>query len=344
MASGPICFTRSRPTAARFGPFRHGVASGDPLTDRVILWTRVTPDESSSTADRRRWRIATDPSMDTDCCARQRSSRVRTRFHGQGRRRRSAARPHLLLRVRRRRRAVAVGRTKTLPAARRRARASGVGVLLELPCRLLQRLPLRRQPRRPRRGGAPRRLHLRVRERQSTATAAGCSAIPVPRREAVTLSDYRIRYATYRTDPDLQDAHRQHPFIAVWDDHELTNDAWSGGAANHNPEQGEGDWADAPGRGLPRVPRMDAGTRVGATAASTCIAASDSARLWISIMLDTRGLRDQQVRDDLDGARRSEAVRCSAPRRKRGSSTSCERRSAPARHGGCSASRCCSRA
>ena len=63
---------------------------------------------------------------------------------------------------------------------------------------------------------------------------AGLLRIPEPRREAVSLSDYRIRYATYRADPDLQEAHRQHPFIAVWDDHELTNDAWSGGASNHN--------------------------------------------------------------------------------------------------------------
>ena len=47
------------------GAFRHGVASGDPLTDRVVLWTRVTPTESSSTGIDVEWRIATDPSMDT---------------------------------------------------------------------------------------------------------------------------------------------------------------------------------------------------------------------------------------------------------------------------------------
>jgi len=27
-------------------PFYHGVASGDPLPDRIILWTRVTPPDS----------------------------------------------------------------------------------------------------------------------------------------------------------------------------------------------------------------------------------------------------------------------------------------------------------
>ena len=58
--------------------------------------------------------------------------------------------------------------------------------------------------------------------------------VPFPDREIVTLDDYRARYAQYREDPDLQAAHRQHPFIVVWDDHETANNAWSGGAENHN--------------------------------------------------------------------------------------------------------------
>ena len=72
---------------------------------------------------------------------------------------------------------------------------------------------------------------------------AAIKRIPQPSHEAIALADYRARYATYRTDPDLQEAHRLFPFIAVWDDHELANDAWAGGAINHNPEKGEGDWA-----------------------------------------------------------------------------------------------------
>jgi alkaline phosphatase D len=64
----------------------------------------------------------------------------------------------------------------------------------------------------------------------------------VPTHEIVTLEDYRLRYALYRTDPDLQEAHRQHPFITVWDDHETANNSWRDGAENHNPDQGEGDW------------------------------------------------------------------------------------------------------
>jgi alkaline phosphatase D len=63
-----------------------------------------------------------------------------------------------------------------------------------------------------------------------------------PPREILTLEDYRTRYAQYRSDPDLQAAHQQHPFIIVWDDHESANNSWMEGAQNHNP--GEGEWAD----------------------------------------------------------------------------------------------------
>jgi len=62
-----------------------------------------------------------------------------------------------------------------------------------------------------------------------------------PDTEIVALADYRTRYATYRADPDLQRLHQVVPMIAVWDDHESTNDSWKDGAQNHQPET-EGDW------------------------------------------------------------------------------------------------------
>lgn len=62
-----------------------------------------------------------------------------------------------------------------------------------------------------------------------------------PPHEIVSLADYRQRYATYRSDPDLQEIHRRHPFIVVWDDHETANDAYKAGAENHSSS--EGDWA-----------------------------------------------------------------------------------------------------
>jgi alkaline phosphatase D len=59
-----------------------------------------------------------------------------------------------------------------------------------------------------------------------------------PARELLTLEDYRTRYAHYRTDPDLLELHRQHPIIAVWDDHETANNAWYEGAENHDDDEG----------------------------------------------------------------------------------------------------------
>lgn len=63
-----------------------------------------------------------------------------------------------------------------------------------------------------------------------------------PETEIVALTDYRLRYATYRADPDLQRLHQVLPMIAVWDDHESANDSWKDGAENHQPDT-EGDWA-----------------------------------------------------------------------------------------------------
>lgn len=64
----------------------------------------------------------------------------------------------------------------------------------------------------------------------------------LPDHEMVTLADYRLRHASYRADPDLRRLHQYFPMIAQWDDHELANDAWMGGAENHQPET-EGDWS-----------------------------------------------------------------------------------------------------
>jgi alkaline phosphatase D len=64
----------------------------------------------------------------------------------------------------------------------------------------------------------------------------------MPATEIVALTDYRLRYATYRADPDLQRLHQVLPMIAVWDDHESANDSWKDGAQNHQSET-EGDWA-----------------------------------------------------------------------------------------------------
>jgi alkaline phosphatase D len=62
-----------------------------------------------------------------------------------------------------------------------------------------------------------------------------------PANECVALADYRLRYASYRMDSDLQALHARHPMLAMWDDHEFANDAYADGAQNH--QANEGDWA-----------------------------------------------------------------------------------------------------
>ena len=57
------------------------------------------------------------------------------------------------------------------------------------------------------------------------------------------MADYRTRYAQYRRDADLQAAHARAPWICVWDDHEVCNDTWKGGAENHH-EKTEGAFED----------------------------------------------------------------------------------------------------
>ena len=63
----------------------------------------------------------------------------------------------------------------------------------------------------------------------------------LPVGETVHLADYRLRFASYRADQNLQELHRRFPMIAMWDDHESANDSWRGGAENHQPA--EGDWS-----------------------------------------------------------------------------------------------------
>ncbi len=67
--------------------------------------------------------------------------------------------------------------------------------------------------------------------------------LPQPAGEIIHLADYRLRYASYRADPDLRALNEQHAMIASWDDHESANNSWEGGAQNHDPKT-EGDWSD----------------------------------------------------------------------------------------------------
>ncbi|MFN6936214.1 MAG: alkaline phosphatase D family protein, partial [Tsuneonella sp.] len=65
--------------------------------------------------------------------------------------------------------------------------------------------------------------------------------VPDPASEIIHLADYRLRYASYRRDPDLVRLHQLYPMVTVFDDHETANDSWKGGAQNHDPAT-EGSW------------------------------------------------------------------------------------------------------
>ena len=233
-------FLRLQPAIEGRKIFRHGVASGDPLADRVILWTRVSGAPAAS-APRVRWEIAGDEAfrqvvrrgelttgaardftVKVDVAGLRAGARYFYRFEAAGER-------------------SPVGRTRTLPAGDVRRVQLAVASCANLPQGYFNAY----------RGIARREdldavLHLGdyyyeyANARYGDGTRFG--RIPMPDREIVSLADYRTRHAQYKTDPDLQAAHQQHPWITVWDDHEITNNAWRDGAPNHNPDQGEGDW------------------------------------------------------------------------------------------------------
>lgn len=224
--------------------FRHGVASGDPLTDRVILWTRVSPPAGTGTVDVS-WMIARDPRM--------------SRVVATGSARTSAARDFTVkidpagldpattyyYRFSARREPSPIGRTRTLPSSRANRIRFALASCANHPfgffnvyARIAARADLDAV------------LHLgdylyeyanNEYGNRPGGDGTAFGRIPAPNHELLAVDDYRARYAQYREDPDLQAAHRQHPFIVVWDDHEIANDAWSGGAENHTA--GEGAWA-----------------------------------------------------------------------------------------------------
>ena len=77
----------------------------------------------------------------------------------------------------------------------------------------------------------------------ASSAAASLGRVSVPSNELITLADYRARHAQYKSDPDSKNLHALKPMITVWDDHEIANDAFKDGAENHTTAT-EGAWAD----------------------------------------------------------------------------------------------------
>lgn len=226
--------------------FRHGVASGDPLPDRVILWTRVTPAADAVPGSGRgpqvavTWQVATDADFtsvvaggevttgpDRDHTVKVDAGGLRPgteyyyRFSCLG-----SSSP--------------VGRTRTAPADGVVPARLRFGVVS---CANWQAGHFAAYRRMAERGDLDAVLHLGDYLYEYGPNEYGTFRPHDPPHEMTTLSDYRRRHAQYKTDPSLQALHAACPWIVTWDDHEFANDAWSGGAENHT-EGSEGTWAE----------------------------------------------------------------------------------------------------
>mgnify|MGYP001156489054 FL=1 len=228
------------PQAALKNPFLHGVASGDPLQDRVILWTRVTPAAHGRVLVH--WRIARDPLMlevlhsgktETDA---SRDYTVHVDAAG------LAADAVYYYQFSAFGHVSPIGRTKTTASRHLERLRLAVCSCSNYPHGFFNVYAAL-----ARRTDLDAVLHLGDyiyeygNEGYGGDTGAAINREVVPEHDIVTLEDYRSRYAHYRRDPDLQAAHQQHPFIVVWDDHESANNAWQHGAENHD-EATQGHW------------------------------------------------------------------------------------------------------
>ncbi|MEZ0157976.1 alkaline phosphatase D family protein [Streptomyces griseorubens] len=247
--AGPLAAALPARAVQQAPAFLHGVASGDPLPDGVLLWTRVTPTAdalpgSGAGPDTEvRWTVARDRTF-TDVVA-------------QGAVLATAASDHTVKAdVRGLRPATdywfrfssggvdsPAARTRTAPAADASVAGLRLGVVS---CANWEAGHFAAYRHLAARGDLDAWLHLGDYIYEYASGDYGTRGTVVrphsPAHEIVTLADYRTRHARYKTDPDLQALHATAPVIAMWDDHEFANDTWSGGAENHT-EGAEGAWA-----------------------------------------------------------------------------------------------------
>jgi alkaline phosphatase D len=221
--------------------FEHGVASGDPLPDRVILWTRVTPEREGDVAVL--WEIATDREF-TDLVnsgSGVTSAAVDYTFKvdADGL---EAGRSYFY-RFGTVNSVSPVGRTRTAAVGALSAASFAVVSCSNFPAGYFH---VYREVATQELDAV---LHLGdyiyeyAADGYASEQSEALGRVSVPPTELFALDDYRARYAQYRGDADLQDCHAAHPFIVVWDDHEIANDAWREGAENHDP-QTEGSFSE----------------------------------------------------------------------------------------------------
>lgn len=240
---------------AEFRPFMHGVASGDPLPHSVVLWTRVTPSPEAVPGSgkgepvRLRWEIATDVDFteilksgeDTTTAERDHTLHVEPwglnpgteyfyRFSIVGGKFDGVTAP--------------IGRTKTAPAPNDTPDQLNLAVCSCANFESGYFAAYSDIARRAADGDIDVVVHLGdyIYEYASGLYAGKYGVVRThePTWEIVSLSDYRARYGRYRRDYELQAAHAAAPWVVMWDDHEIANNAWEHGAPAHTGWHG--DW------------------------------------------------------------------------------------------------------
>ncbi len=215
--------------------FLHGVASGDPQADRVIIWTRATPSGDAREFDVA-WEVASDDKFASIVKSGNFSTSAARDFTVKVDVTGLAAQRAYFYRFSVGDTRSAVGRTKTL--------ASGKVEQVKLAVFTCSNYPagyFNVYAEAAKLNDIDAAVHLGdyiyeyPRDGYASKDAALLKREVEPKNEIVTLTDYRSRYAQYRGDADLQALHAKLPFIAVWDDHEFANDTWIGGAENHDP-------------------------------------------------------------------------------------------------------------
>lgn len=219
----------------RYAPFYHGVASGDPMPDRVMIWTRLTTQDVGPLS--LNWAVATDTGM-TNVVRSGSATTIDTldhtlkvdvtglnpgtwyyyRFEYQGR--------YSL-----------TGRTYTAPTGAVDSLRFGV-----VSCSNYEAGYFNAYGALARRNDLYAIFHLGDYIYEGGGDGSG-DRDHDPDHEIIDLTDYRIRHSQHKLDEDLRDLHQMYPFVTVWDDHESANDSYKDGAENHDP-QNEGPWAD----------------------------------------------------------------------------------------------------
>lgn len=210
--------------------FSHGVASGDPTAEAVILWTRVAPVDSSQHV-LVFWECAVDEGFTSRRGAGWVAATARHDFTAKADAQSLPPASSLYYRFRAQNRTSIVGRTKTAdPTAAEAHFALAACARFEHGFFTAYRAIAELE-------NVDAVLHVGDYIYEYGSDGGGVRP-STPAHEIFTLADYRERFACYRSDSNLQMLHARHPMISVWDDHEVVNDGFSTGmpaAASPSP-------------------------------------------------------------------------------------------------------------